>query len=301
MINNKKGNSSILLLIIITTILCLMSLTVDAGRLYIEKGRLQNTLDSAALAAISVYREGEERMLEEAIKYAELNGLPAEELSIDIQEDNRKVTVSCNRNVALYFARFFDVDNADVEAESVAVAGAISAVGGIRPFAVEEQDFEYGDSYTLKEGGGGGSSGNYGALALGGNGACNYKKNIINGYNGPLLKVGDEVSTEPGNMAGPTYDGVRAILDSDPGEHGEDLSQLEANCPRIISIPIVETLDVCGRSKVKIVGFAAFFLENVKKKNGKTEIKGIFLEKITEGEIDEDAESFGLYGTKLVE
>ncbi|MDD3439051.1 MAG: hypothetical protein PHI04_06510, partial [Clostridiaceae bacterium] len=147
-----------------------------------------------------------------------------------------------------------------------------------------------------------GHSGNYGALALGGNGAIRYRNNLKNGYNAsPPLRIGDEIETEPGNMAGPTQDGIQAILDSDPNEHGEDLSQLEANCPRVITIPVVASLDVNGRSTVTIVGFAAFFLDDVVKNGGHTEITGRFIKKMGEGEIDESSEGYGLFGIKLVE
>ncbi len=301
-LKNKRGNSSIILLFMVTVIIGLMTLTVDAGLLYLEKSKLQNIVDSAALAAISVYAEGKAKMLEEAIKYADLNGVPADELSIDIQEDNRKITVSYNRSVTLYFAKIFNISNADVNAKATAVAGSIVSTRGIRPFAVEQQEFEYGETYTLKAGAGGGNSGNYGAVALGGHGASNYRSNLINGYNAnPQLKIGDEIETEPGNMAGPTQDGIQAILDSDLNEHGEDLTKLEVNCPRVIKIPIVDSLDVSGRSTVTIVGFAAFFLEDVVRNGGHTEIKGRFIKKIGEGEIDENIEGYGLTGVKLIE
>jgi len=301
-LNNKKGNSSIILLFIVIVVIGLMTLTVDAGLLYFEKGRLQNVVDSVALAAVSVYEEGEEKMLEEAYKYSNLNGVPPEELNIDISEDRKRVTVTTGKTVPLYFARIFNRFTADVGVSAAAVAGSIVSTKGIRPFAVEQQAFEYGETYILKEGAGGGHSGNYGALALGGNGACTYRNNLINGYNAnPPIRIGDEIETEPGNMAGPTQDGIQAILDSDPNEHGEDLSQLEANCPRLIVIPVVDSLDVHGRSTVTIVGFAAFFLDDVVKRGGHTEITGRFIKKIGEGEVDENGEGYGLFGTKLVE
>ncbi|MDD3705090.1 MAG: Tad domain-containing protein, partial [Clostridiaceae bacterium] len=73
-LNNKRGNSSIILLFMIIVIIGLMTFTVDAGLLYFEKGRLQNVVDSVALAAVSAYGEGETKMLEEAHKYSNLNG-----------------------------------------------------------------------------------------------------------------------------------------------------------------------------------------------------------------------------------
>lgn len=297
---DKKGNSSIILLFMITVIIGLMTLTVDAGLLYLTKGKLQNTVDSVALAAISVYDEGQERMLEEAEKYSNLNGVPSTELNIDISENCRRVTVTIEKSVTTYFAKVFSIASADVEAKAVAITGPVSGVKGIRPFGIAEQEFIYGESYTLKEGGGGGTTGNYGAVALGGNGATNYRDKLINGYNSHPIKIGDVIETEPGNMNSATFDGIDAILDYDTNVHGEDLSLIEQNCPRLIVIPIIDYFDT-GRTTVNVVGFASFFLEDVVRVNGKTEIKGKFIKRVTEGTIDETGEGYGLFGTKLVE
>lgn len=299
-IKNKRGNSSIILLFMITAIIGLMTFTVDAGLLYFEKNKLQNTVDSAALAAVSAYAEGREKMLEEAYKYSGLNGVPAEKLNIDISENKRRVTVTAGKPVALYFARIFNKSGEDIDVKAAAVTGPVSSAKGIRPLGVEEQGFVYGETYTLKHGGGGGTTGNYGAIALGGTGASNYRNNLINGYNVRSIKVGDELETETGNMDGSTYDGIKNLLDSDLNEHGDDLSQLEVNCPRLIKIPIIDYFGA-GRSTVKVVGFAAFFLDDVEKINGKTEITGRFVKRVGEGEIDESGEGYGLFGTKLVE
>ena len=300
-LNNKRGSSSIILLFMITVIISLMTLTVDAGLLYLEKSKLQNCVDAVALAAISSYAEGQERMLVEAYKYSNFNGVPPEELNIDISGNNRRVTVTTNKSVTMYFAKIFNMSNTGVEAKAVAVAGPLSSIKGIRPFGVEQKEFTYGESYTLKAGGGGGNTGNYGALALGGGGASTYRSNLTNGYNTQLMQIGNDIETETGNMDGPTFDGIKAILDSDIHEHGEDLSQLELDCPRLIKIPVIDSLSIEGRSTVRIVGFAAFFLDNVAKVNGKTEITGRFLRSIGVGEIDENGMGYGLFGTKLVE
>lgn len=226
-INNKKGSSSVLLLFMTIAVMCLMTLTVDAGLLYIEKAKLQNTVDSAALAAISQYSEGQESMLAEAYKYSNLNGFPPEELGIEIAESNRRITVRASKSVPLFFARIFGRSSSDVSVQATAIAGPITAMKGIRPFGVEMQEFIFATPYDLKEGGGGGTTGNYGALSLGGTGASNYRTNLLNGYDDSVLRVGDIIETEPGNMNGPTLDGIRAIMDSDSHSHSADLSSLE--------------------------------------------------------------------------
>lgn len=300
-LNNKKGSSSIILLLMIIVIIGLMTFTVDAGLLYFEKGRLQNIVDSVALAAVSAYEEGEARMLEEARKYSNLNGVPPEELNMDISENRRRVTVTTYKTVPLYFARIFDRESANIDVKAAAVTGPVVSAKGICPFGVAEQEFIYGETYTLKHGGGGGTTGNYGAIALGGTGASNYRNNLVNGYNGHSIRIGDDIETETGNMDGATLNGIRELMDSDFCEHGDDLSQIEVNCPRLIIIPVIDSFDIAGRSTVKVVGFTAFFLDDAAKVNGKTEITGRFIKRVSEGEVDENAEGYGLFGTKLVE
>ena len=209
--------------------------------------------------------------------------------------------MTTDKTVTLYFARIFNRSTADVGVKAAAVTGPVVSAKGICPFGVAEQEFIYGETYTLKHGGGGGTTGNYGAIALGGTGASNYRNNLINGYNGHSIRIGDEIETETGNMDGATFDGMRELLDSDFCEHGEDLSQIEVNCPRLIKIPVIDSFDIAGRSTVKVVGFTAFFLDNVVKVNGKTEITGRFIKRVCEGEADENGEGYGLFGTKLVE
>lgn len=300
-IKDKKGNSSIILLFMMVVIMSLMTLVVDAGLLYMEKGKLQNTVDSVALAAMAMYSESRESMLAEAYKYSSLNGFPPEELNIEITENKRRITVRANKSVSMFFARIFGISSEDVAVKAVAIAGSISSMKGVRPLGVEMQEFVFGQTYTLKEGGGDGTTGNYGALALGGTGSSNYRNNLIFGYHGHALKVGDYVDTETGNMQGSTFDGVSEIINSDSHVHSEDLTKLEMDCPRLIKIPVIDSLSVAGRTNVQIVGFAAFFLDDVSKINGKTTITGRFIKIIGEGTVDENGSGYGLSGTKLVE
>ncbi|MDF2841338.1 MAG: Protein of unknown function rane, partial [Clostridia bacterium] len=75
----------------------------------------------------------------------------------------------------------------------------------------------------------------------------------------------------------------------------------EANCPRLITIPVIDSFDVEGRSTVKIMGFAKFFLDDVNYLGGQTEINGRFVRALEEGKIDDTGYDFGLFGVKLVE
>jgi Flp pilus assembly protein TadG len=304
-LSNRRGNSAIIFLVASTLFIGATAFITDAGMLYLEKAKLQNGVDAIALAAMQDFRKGESSMRSQAYHYADLNKIDPTTLQISIASGNRSITVTSQKTVDFYFAKIFDMTNAVVEAKATAKAGAIVATDGIRPFAVEQQVFEHGHSYTLKKGAGDAYTGNYGALALGGTGSTTYKNNLMYGYNadlkiGDLVAVGEDFDTEPGNMSGPTYEGVRYLINKDTHEH-TDLNNLEANCPRLITVPVIDSFDVEGRSTVKIMGFAKFFLDDVNYIGGQTEMSGRFVRALEEGKIDETGYDFGLFGVKLVE
>lgn len=118
--------------------------------------------------------------------------------------------------------------------------------------------FIVGTKYTLKVGGGSGSHGNYHALAVGGQGGANYLDKLKYGYDGEL-RIGDMVTTEPGNMSGPTNNGINYRIS---GHEDETYTTYAPNSPRVVTVPIIAYLPH-GRDNVPIVGFSKFFLEEV--------------------------------------
>ncbi|OGO78093.1 MAG: hypothetical protein A2Y23_15545 [Clostridiales bacterium GWB2_37_7] len=304
-LSSKSGNSAVIFLAMSILFIGATAFIVDAGMMYLEKTKLQNGVDSIALAAMQDFRKGDSSMMSQAYHYADLYNIAPSDLQISITSDKRSITVTGKKSVDFYFAKIFDMTGAVVEAKAIAKAGAIVAADGIRPFAVEQQVFEHGQSYTLKKGAGDAYTGNYGALALGGTGATTYKNNLMYGYNvdlkiGDLVSIGEDFDTEPGNMSGPTYEGVKYLIDKDTHEH-IDLNNMEPNCPRLITIPVIDSFDVQGRSTVKIMGFAKFYLDDVVYTGGQTEIKGRFVRALEEGKIGDTEYDFGLFGVKLVE
>jgi hypothetical protein len=304
-LKNKRGTSAIIFLLTSTLFIGAVAFVTDAGLMYLEKGRLQNAVDAIALAAIQDYPKGKAAMLTQAYHYAELNDISPDDLIIEITNENKKITVVTSKNIQMFFARIFNITDANVQAKASAKIGTIVATDGIKPLAVEEQNFEFGKTYTLKKGAGEAYSGNYGALALGGTGGINYRNNLQYGYHGDIeigdmIAIGEDMDTEPGNMSGPTYEGVRYLLNKDTCA-SHDLTNLQKNCPRLIIIPVIDSFSIEGRSSVRIMGFANFFLEETTYDGGKTEVKGKFIRTLGQGEISDTATGFGMLGIKLVE
>lgn len=154
--------------------------------------------------------------------------------------------------------------------------------------SVKVNGFEYGQEYSLKL-----TSdpygGNFMALALddesGGNA---FRVNISEGSTYEYF-IGDIVVTEPGNMQGPTNQGLNNRILSDT-HNWTTWSPTKPPCPRVITVPLVALtgyLDSNGRHKTVITGFARFFIESW---SSKGTIRGYFVEypEVGKGWTDKD-------------
>ena len=300
-IRNKRGTTLVLYVITFSVIAACASIVVDIGVVAYKKAETVKATDAAALAGAQSILYGEENPIMTAREYLEKNGVNPDDASIELLSGNTGVKVTTKSNVNYVFAQLLGFDSTEVNAKATAKVMAVTSVfRGIRPFAIEEQEFEFGTLYTLKEGGGSGSNGNYGCLALGGTGASNYRFNILNGYDGEL-KVGDYVTTEPGNMSNPTKSSVDELIDRCNHYPQCTYSSFNSDCSRVITVVIVDDLDVNGRNRVQIRGFASFLLQAVEGQGNKCVVKGHFVKSITQGELNEAQKNYGLSGIKLTQ
>ncbi|MTI68392.1 MAG: hypothetical protein FH753_17560 [Firmicutes bacterium] len=295
MFKNERGATYVVTVLAMTVILGFFALVTDVGLTFIERRKLSNAADSAALAGALELPTDPDKALNVANEYLNKNNVSLDSFNISVSEDNSKIEVDVLTEVQYYFAKVLGMDSTDVASKAKALVGPVSKVyDGIRPLVVEDQTFEYGERFILKEDGGDGYNGNYGAVALGGTGASNFRYNIKFGYKGKL-EVGDIIDTETGNMAGPTRKGINYITDSDYST----FENFTKDSLRLWTIPIVDSLAVDGREEVKIVGFALFFMEDAQKSKGQLEIVGRFIEFTTNGDISEGQTDYGLKGVKL--
>ncbi|NPV52386.1 MAG: Tad domain-containing protein [Firmicutes bacterium] len=300
-LKDERGSAIVVIALAMIVLLSFMAFVVDAGLLYLVRVRLVNGVDAAALAGVQALPEDPQKAESLAWEFAHRNGVPDTHLAVSVSEDKREIMVEASQGVDLNFARIFGLSKAKVGAKSRARVGVVTGIRGVVPLGVEKQAFEYGERYILKYGSGEPEwphSGNFGCLALGGRGAANYRRNLVEGYQ-DMLHVGDEVETEPGNMVGPTS-GIEERIAKCNHTPKCTYDNFVLGCPRLVYVPIIDSLDVHGRSKVRIVGFAAFFLEGVEGHGGHSSVIGRFIKATADGEIGE-GEDFGLRSYKLVE
>lgn len=304
---NEKAAVTVLVAFTMTVLIGFCALVTDVGLLYINRGRMVNALDSAVLAGVQELPD-QESALNTASNYADMNGLLSSEYVFQLGEENRSISGTASRKVALLFARVLGFENRTIIAFSKAHIAPVSSVKGAVPFGVLEDDFTIGQEVVLKEG----TDNNFypgwfGALRLGGTGADVYRDNIKYGYSEEIViddVAGIEIDLESGNMWGPTMDGINYRISQCNHTPQCTIASYVDGCSRILIVPIIniEETNPAGRpSSVRIVGFAAFFVEEYIGDETNNEVRGRFMNYVIPGKTNEGVGDFGLYTAKLCE
>lgn len=295
----RRGSSVVLFTVMFTIIIGFTALTVDVGSVVLEKSRLSSAVDAAALAGVQELVANSANTQTMVRNYLDKNIQGLDQSTIAVNSSEHWVKVTAVKQVDYFFAGILGLSSQNITAEARAKAENISSLAGTRPLAVIHQTFNYGTRYTLKEGAGDGNSGNYAAISLGGNGGSVYRDNLLYGYPG-VIKVGDIIPTETGNISGTTQTCINHLVNSCSHSPQCTYQYYNKNCSRIILIPVVNTLDVNGKKNIKVLGFATFFLEGTVNQGGHTDVVGRFITYSANGETSSTINDYGTYGIKLV-
>lgn len=123
---------------------------------------------------------------------------------------------------------------------------------GLLPFDVTQTTATgtpLGQTITLKVTAGQASDGNFGCVRIDGPGAAVYERDLIYGASTPVA-VGDVLTTQPGNVVGPTIAALQARF----ANYGN-------GDPQLAVVPVVTYSSLNGASQVTVVGFAAVVLQ----------------------------------------
>ena len=301
-IKNEKGVTQIIVVVAITLLIASTAMVIDVGSAIAKQNKLSNALDAAVLAGVMELPRDPVAAEAIAKDYLKKNGFLETDATFTIKDNNKTIAVVGAVDHQFYLASVIGIKSTVVNARSMAIVGPADGVKGLRPFGVEEpppgNQFVPGQEITLKEGGGDGYHGNFGAVAFSeSSGASDLLYNILNGTD-EIINIGDIILTEPGNMV-PSVKIVKDMIAEDPFSAWDTA---ETSSPRMWLIPIVDTMTVSGRDEVTVEQFAYFFVDTVGTKAGKVEITGRFVEGYTaSGTVDPSAPFEGVYATKLVQ
>lgn len=307
MFKDNRGNALVMMALTIMLLTGLTGLVVDGGRLFLEKSNMQTALDAAALSAAHMLLKGETEAKEKAMELASLNGITLTPEEIFISEDTVEIKKRTEKQMT--FAKVLGFSVVDVYATARAElikTQILTRHGNVIPVGIEKTQFSLGVSYPLHFQPGGGSNspqqGNFGFLAVDGRGAANLNENIKNGIEMEITKEGS-VLTEPGLNWGPVRSGFQYRIDQDATKsHCQNYQTADSGCKRVAILPVAESYgQVNGRDKVKVVGFAAFWIKEIIRNGSEKGVDGVFIEMVVSGDFEESTldTPLGLYSVKL--
>ncbi len=312
---DEKGSIVIFSVIAMITVILFASMAIDVGCLLTAKNQIQAAVDAAALAGATGLIVDQTEATNRAITVAGNNTVINQSVQIgagDISFPNwNQVAVQATQNVNLFFARVVGMNSASVSATAAAELGAIIGTNGLRPWGVPDLRWTKGTPVVLKAGCLCAPATNpsfyycicFPPMNQGApqKGAAAYRDNIIYGSQSDVY-IGDVIQVEPGNMPGPTIQGVNGLIAQDPYAYWDGSEIVNSafpgtSSPRIVKIPLYNSGDPPneGRKSITCVGLAGFFLLGMQGKD----VMGIFVAKMSNG-------MFGggnsmLRGTRLIQ
>lgn len=120
LLRNEKGSVLVLICLCMVVIIGCAGLVVDVGNLYIQQAKMQVALDAASLAGAQEL-PNTVKAQEKAIEYAELNGLEASEVTVEIIDGN--LFVSADKNVPFFLMSVLGFNNSSVTGSATAASG----------------------------------------------------------------------------------------------------------------------------------------------------------------------------------
>ncbi len=304
-IKNEDGNVGALLAFGMVAIIGMAALSLDVGAMYLHKNRLVNATDAAVLAGAHELVLNPANATAVAEQYAQVNGIDAGDISFQVSEDNKSITGIANEQMSLFFAPVLGINSQTIHANAKAQLSVVGAYTGIVPFGVEEREMDYGDTVILKNGAGEGQTyGWFGALRIDGNGADNYRDNIKYGCD-IKVQVGDSIPVEPGNMSGPTSEGVSYRINQCSHSPKCTIDHYVEGCPRIVVVPIGYNNGAHGsNARFIVTSFAAFLISDVPGNGTNNDVEGAFIRYVAPAQYTDAGASgadTGLYSASLIQ
>lgn len=311
--HDESGQMLVLMVAGLAAFIAIVGLSVDVGQVVFTRTDLQKVADAAAFAGAQDLPSSSAATTN-ANTYVGLNASNTSAVVAISQTYNANDTiqVTATRPVTYAFLRLVGLKGTTVSAKAKVRVGTFNGGNGIVPWGLVASDnkdflgnscfngmvngaptFKQDQTCILKYGAGSNSGGDFGALALDGTGASNYRDDIANGSNTSFTK-GQKVDAQTGNMQGPTGQGIADRLAAAPPStcntndrdsilrtSGEKTSIVPGceNHPRILIIPVVDKIDNPAVST--ILGFAFMFLHGEGGGGGHTSVETEFVSFVT--------------------
>ncbi len=148
-IRQAHGQDLVIFAVALPVLVAMLALGLDGAYAYAQRRRMQTAADAAALAGARVIGlgGGSGEVSTAVTQYATNNG--ADGASWQYVNGGNGIRVTAQRTFNTFFAGFVGLPTMTASATAEASLDYLSAAGNLLPIAVHEQEFVFGQSYTL--------------------------------------------------------------------------------------------------------------------------------------------------------
>jgi Flp pilus assembly protein TadG len=208
--HKERGQVLVVAALLLPILLGMTALAIDLGNYAATRRHLQNSADAIALAAAQDLPDANAARTS-AQTWAAHNNIDWSTVTFSVTGGSvsPQVSVSISRSQAFAFIGALGVGSRNVGATAVAGKFSPQGVGGAMPWAITQDTInavQPGQDVTIKQGAGGGTTGNYDMMDIDGTGKSTYKTTIEEGAQGVLCSTGMagcNSTSCPGNFPSP--------------------------------------------------------------------------------------------------
>ncbi len=299
LVKDERGNILVLTAAALMGLVMFASVSVDVSCILTARNQLQAAVDAAALAGASGLIVDQTTARNRAMTVAAQNTCINRSVQVGLGDISfptvDRVRIQTTRGVNMFFARVVGIDSVNISAVAEGEMGTIVGTKRLRPFGLPDLGWPTGAPVVIKAGSLGAPSTNpsfyypidFPPMNRGTPipGASEYGDNIANGSRFDVF-IGDRIQVEPGNMVGPTKQGIQELIGQDPNAYWDGSGVVGSafpgnSSPRIVKIPLYDANsppDV-GRNFIDVIGLASFFIVGLQGKD----VIGIYMEQTTSG------------------
>lgn len=294
-LRNESGSVLVIFAAFMVVAIGFSALVIDLGALRLDKSRLVNAVDAAALAG--AYELPSTNQAEQvAREYAAHNEVDSSDVIVSFGNSNSTITVKATRERSFVFGQILGINTGRVQAEATAAAGNVGSMTGVIPVGLQESVYlamGAGDGFSMvsKDKFAELGPGNWGFVYLDGSASTTEQLTYFSeGFPGVVF-IGKNISTDTGSN-------IQAQK-----EFRDQLNEYIAS-GETLYIPIIDDEDMgSGSVKTTVTGFAAIVITGYQGNGPNMKIEAILNptgEELVQGGIDPNAGYYGLKSIALV-
>jgi len=305
-LKQTKGSTSLVFVCSVVLIVVLSAIVTDIGYVAYDRYRLSKNVDSIVMSGAQTLADSREKCIESIKRMVSGKIGSIKDMDISISDDNREITLYVKKDIGYIFLRYVGFKDKQIESRVTAKLSNVTSFKGIRPFAVEKKELPFGEQCKL----------------INSSDTINkddddvqvieiipidtqkesFRTSFIYGYR-KKVHLGMSLYTVSGSLLDIDEDSVDELIDKCRHKPLCSYEKYTQGCPRIIILPVVEKEDSSGDGALKVVGFAAFFVERgniIRGVKDTLTLEGRFIRYTVSASTSDGMPDFGLMGVKLV-